>query len=216
GGLFRGGWAAGRGPAGGAGPSSAGARDPAPARCLPRGLAYRHGGLLGDLVLGGGLVGQDVALVDPDLHADASERGTGLGLAVVDVGPQGVQRHPALAVPLLAAHLGAAEPAAALHADPLRARLHRGLHGALHRPAERHPPGQLVRDTLGDQRGVELGLLDLLNVEVNPRVARDLQQAGAQPVGLGTAPTDDDAGPGRVHVDPQLVARALDLDATDR
>ena len=73
-----------------------------------------------------------------------------LGVAVVDVGAQRVQRHPALAVPLLAAHLGATEAAAALHADALRAGLHRGLHRALHRPAERHAAGELVGDTLRD------------------------------------------------------------------
>ena len=76
----------------------------------------------------------------------------GLGEAVVDVGAQRVQRHAALAVPLLARHLGATEAAAALHADALGAGLHRGLHGPLHRPAERDPAGELVGDALGDER----------------------------------------------------------------
>src|SRR4051812_28133775 len=102
----------------------------------PRGLADGHRGLLGDLVLGRGLVGQDLALVDPDLHADAPERGAGLGVAVVDVGAQRVQRDATLAVPLLTAHLGAAEATATLHPDAERAGLHRGLHGTLHRAAE--------------------------------------------------------------------------------
>src|SRR5438045_453996 len=37
-------------------------------RTLTRRVADRHRGLLADLVLGGGLVGEDLALVDPDLH----------------------------------------------------------------------------------------------------------------------------------------------------
>src|SRR3954471_4890072 len=180
-----------------------------------RGFADGHRGLLGDLVLGRGLVGEDLALVDPDLHADAPERGARLGLAVVDVGPQRVQRHPTLAVPLLATHLGAAEATTALHADAESAGLHRGLHRALHRPAKADPAGELVGDTLRDQRGVELGLLDLLDVELDLRVARDLEQPGPQAVGLGAAATDDDAGARGVEVDAQAVTRPLDLDPAD-
>src|SRR5207244_3380995 len=133
-----------------AAPPAAGADHAAATGALPGGLANGHGRLLGDLVLGRRLVGEDVALVDPDLHADAPERRARLRLAVVDVGPQGVQRHPAFAVPLLAAHLGAAEASAALHPDALRTGLHRRLHGALHRPPERHPPRELVGDALRD------------------------------------------------------------------
>jgi hypothetical protein len=78
-----------------------------------------------------------------------------------------VQRHPALAVPLGAGHLGAAEAARALHPDAEGAGLLGVLHGALHGPAEGHAAGELVGDALGDERGVELGLLDLLDVELD-------------------------------------------------
>ena len=127
-----------------------------------------------------------------------------------------MQRHPTLAVPLGAAHLGAAEATRALHADALRAGLLRVLHGALHGPAERDAAGELVGDALRDQRGVELGLLDLLDVELDLVVAGDLGQPGAQAVGLRAAAADDDAGAGGVHVDAEAVTRALDLDAADR
>src|SRR5579859_3122736 len=82
-------------------------------------LADGHGRLPADLVLAGDLVGKDVALVDPDLDADAAERGAGLAKAVVDVGPQGVQRNPALAIELPPRHLRAAEAAGALDPDAL-------------------------------------------------------------------------------------------------
>src|SRR5207302_9692693 len=143
-------------------------------------------------------------------------RGAGLGQAVVDVGPGGVERPPAFPVPLPARHLGAAEPAGALHLDPLGAGLHGRLDGPLHGPAERDPAGQLVGHALGDEVGVELGLLDLLNVELDLRVAGDLEQPLAEPVGLHAAAADDDAGPGRVDVDPEPIAGALDLDPADR
>ena len=64
----------------------------------------------------------DVALEDPALHADHAVGGLRLGEAVVDLGAQRVQRHAPLAVPLAAAHLGAAEPARALDADARRRR----------------------------------------------------------------------------------------------
>src|SRR4051812_13020385 len=178
-----------------------------------RGVADGHRGLLGDLVLGRGLVGQDLALVDPDLHADAPERGAGLGVAVVDVGPQRVQRDAALAVPLLAAHLGAAEATAALHPDAEGAGLHRGLHRSLHRAAEADSTRELVGHALRDQRRVELRLLDLLDVQLDLRVAGDLEEPGPQAVGLGAATSDDDPGARGIEVDAQAVTGALDLDA---
>ena len=162
------------------------------------------------------LVGEDVALVDPDLHADAAVGGLGLAEAVVDVGAQRVQRHPALAVPLGAGHLGAAEATRALDPDAEGAGLLGVLHGALHGPAEGDAAGELVGDALGDQRGVELGLLDLLDVELDLGVAGDLGEAGAEAVGLGATAADDDARTGGVDVDAQAVTGALDLDAADR
>src|SRR3954451_15027662 len=200
---------------GGAARTATGAEDAA-LRALARRLADGHGRFLLDLVLGRRLVGEDLTLVDPDLHADAAEGGLRLGVAVVDVGAQRVQRHPTLAVPLLARHLRATEATAALHADALGAGLHRGLHRALHRPSERHATGELIGDTLRDEGGVELRLLDLLDVEVDLRVARDLEQPGAQAVGLRTTTADHDPRARGVHVDAETVARALDLDPAHR
>src|SRR5262249_54494291 len=93
-------------------------------------------------------LGHDLALVDPDLDADAAGRRPRLDEAVVDVCADRVQRHAALRVLLGAAHLGAAEATRALH-------LHAGCAGAdrrgkraLHRAAERHAVLELLRDRL--------------------------------------------------------------------
>src|SRR4029078_8806604 len=94
--------------------------------------------------------------------------------------------------------------------------LHRGLHRALHGPAEGDASGELVGDTLCDEGGVERRLLDLLDVEVDLRFAGDLQESGAQAVGLRTTTADHDARTRGVHVDAQAVARALDLDPAHR
>src|SRR5215472_2901397 len=79
-----------------------------------------------------GLAGRDVAAVDPDLHPDPAERRARLVEAVVDVGPQGVQRDAPLAVELGPGHLGAAKPSRTLHPDAAGVALHGGLHRLAH------------------------------------------------------------------------------------
>src|SRR5205807_1695003 len=108
--------------------------------------------------------------------ADAPERGAGLAEPVVDVGAEGMQGDAPFAIPLGTRHLGATEAARALHPDAEGAGLLSRLDGALHRPAEADPPCELVGDTLRDERGVELGLLDLLDVELHLRVLGDLAE----------------------------------------
>ena len=75
-----------------------------------------------------------------------------------------------------------------------------------------HPTGELIGHTLSDERGVELGLLDLLDVELDLVVPGDLGEPGTEAVGLGAATADHDARTGGVDVDAEFVAGALDLD----
>src|SRR6185436_6527663 len=76
----------------------------------------------------------DLALEDPHLHADHAIGGLGEAVAEVDVRAQRVQGHAALAIPLHARDLGAAQAAGAVDADAESAepdrRLHRAFHGA--------------------------------------------------------------------------------------
>src|SRR5439155_22629077 len=99
----------------------------------------------------------------------------------------------------------ATEAARALHADAEGAGLLGVLHGALHGPAEGDAVDQLVGDALGDERGVELGALDLDDVQLHLRVAGDLREQRTQLVGLGAPTTDDDARTSGVYVHPHLV-----------
>src|SRR5262249_37015894 len=164
------------------------------------------------LALGAGA--GDLALVDPDLHADPAEGGLGLVEAVVDVGPQRVQRDATLAVELGARHLGAVEAARALDPDALGTRAHRGLHRLAHRAAELHAAAELLGDTLGDQLRVDLGVLHLEDVQLD-LLAGELLEVAADAVGLGAAAADHDARAGGVDVHPDAVTGALDLDLRD-
>ncbi len=163
---------------------------------------------------GGALValGHDLALVDPDLDADPAERRLRLGEAVVDVGADRVQRHTTLGVALRPAHLAAAEAAAALDLDSLCARAHRRGERALHRAPEGDAVLQLLRDRLRDELSVELGPLDLVDVDVDG-LAGDRVQLLAERVDLDARLADHDARAGGVDVDrdPLLVLADQDV-----
>src|SRR6185436_17151394 len=90
----------------------------------------------------------------------------------------------------------------------------RGLHRLAHRTTERHAARELLGHTLGDQLGVDLGALDLEDVQLD-LLAGELLELTADAVGLGAAATDDDARARRVDVHADTVAGALDLDLGD-
>ena len=152
----------------------------------------------------------DLALVDPDLDANAAVRGLGLGEAVIDVSAQRLERHAALRVLLRAAHLAATEAATALDADALGAGAHSGLHRALHRAAEGHAILQLLRDGLRHQARVQLGALDLVDVDLHG-TAGDRVDLLAEGVDLDTGLADDDARTGGVDVDRDLLRVLADM-----
>src|SRR5262245_9314225 len=129
-------------------------------------------------------LGHDLAFVDPDLDADSAEGRLRLDEAVVDVRANRVQRNTAFGIALGAAHLGAAEPPAALHLNAVGAGAHRRSERALHRAPEADAVLELFRDRLGDELRVQLGALDLVDVDVHVLV-RHAVDLFAQRVDLG-------------------------------
>src|SRR5437868_3570217 len=148
----------------------------------------------------------DLALVDPDLHADAAVRRLRFHEAVVDIRANGVKRDAALAVGLPPAHLAAAEAAGALDLHTGCAGADRGCERTLHRAPEGDAVRQLLGDRLRDELRVQLGTLDLVDVDVDVLLRQRVQLA-AQRVDLDTGLADDDAGARRedVHGDALLV-----------
>src|SRR5512145_2157233 len=94
---------------------------------------------------------EDFALEDEDLDPDDAVGGLRLGETVVDVGPQGVQRHTALTVPLGTAHLRSAKTTATVDFDPLSAELEGLADALLHCPAKGNPALKLKGDTFRHQ-----------------------------------------------------------------
>src|SRR5688572_17144138 len=150
---------------------------------------------------------EHLALEDPHLHADGAVGGVGGGQAVVDLRADGVERHPAVAVPLAARDLTAAQPARAGDPDAVGAEPQRGGHGLLHGAPEGHALLELQRDVLGDELRVQLGVDDLLDVEVDLLLRPQLQLV-LQLLHLGALAADDDAGPGGEDRDARPVGRA--------
>src|SRR2546427_6548382 len=174
-------------------------------------LGISMGRLLG---LGGRGGSQDLALEDPDLDADRPRRRVRGGETVIDVGADRVQRHAPIAIPLGARDLAAAEPARARDADAVGAEPQRGRHRLLHGAPEGHALLELQRDVLGHELRVQLGMDDLLDVEVD-LLARPRLQLVLQLLHLGALAADDDAGPRREDGDARAVRRPLDVDLRD-
>ena len=79
---------------------------------------------------------QHVAVIDPHLDADDAIRGVRLGLTIVDVRAQRLQRHAPLDLFLGARDFRATKPPTADDLDALGTLAHRLLHGLLHGAAE--------------------------------------------------------------------------------
>ena len=129
-------------------------------------------------------------MVDPHFDADGTHRGSSGAEAVVDLRTQGVQRHTAFAVPLAAAHLSATKTAGALDTNAQSARLASGLNSLAHGATERDTAFELLSDGLGNQVGVELGALDLDDLDVH-RAANDLGEFFAELLDLGALLAND-------------------------
>src|SRR5579863_5489885 len=103
------------------------ALDPCPLRCRRR--RHRLPNLLRPALLL-----QNLAIVDPALHANHAVGGPGLRQPEVDVGAQRVQRQASLEVPLTAGDFSAVQPPATAYLDSFateaQRRVHRLAHGA--------------------------------------------------------------------------------------
>jgi hypothetical protein len=117
----------------------------------------------------------------------------GLGKTVIDVLPQRVERDAALALPFAAGDFGSAQAAGTLDLDALGPERHGHLNGLLHGPAEGDAALELERDVLRDELGLDLRLLDLLDVEED-LLAGELGEFVLDLLDLLALAADDDAG----------------------
>src|SRR5690606_17881373 len=158
---------------------------------------------------------EDLALEDPHLDADHPIGGQRLGLGIVDVGAQRMQRHAAFPIPFDAGDLGAAETAAARDLDAFGAEPERRLHRALHRTAESDAANELVGDALRDELGVDLRLADFDDVQLH-LAGGHLRELRAQLFDVGALLADDDARTGGIDRHAAQLRGPLDHHLGDR
>ena len=115
-----------------------------------------------------------------------------------------MQRDAPVGVGLGAGHLGAAEASGNLNLDALGAGAHRARQRALHRATEGDTVLQLLGDRLRDELRVELGALDLEDVDLD-LLAGDAVEILAQRVHLAAGLADHDARARGADVDLDLV-----------
>ena len=171
-------------------------------------------GALAVLFFAAPLWNQALTFVEPHLDPDLAVGSVRFGEAVVDVGAQRLQRQLAVQIPLRPRDFSAVQTSRDAHLDAARAEAQRRLHRLAHRAAKRNALLELHRDRFGNQLRVELGLLDLLDVDEDLAV-RALLDFLLQLVDFRPLAADDDAGARCVDVDLQAVDGALGLDLRD-
>ena len=154
---------------------------------------------------------ENLTLVDPNLNADATIGGSGLGKAIVDVRTQGLQRNGAFMVVLGTSDLGAAQTAAAGYLDTLCAHAHCTTHALLHCTAETDTLLELSCNVLSFQGSVGVRVLDLDDRAAN-LLAVLLGQLFLELLDVLAAAADNHARTRALDHDLDLVVLTLDLD----
>src|SRR5512147_466410 len=157
---------------------------------------------------------EDLSPVNPGFDTDHAIRRISLRETVVDVRPQRVQGQLALQVPFAPGDFRAVQPSRDADFDALAAEAQGGIDGFPHRTAERNALLELEGDRFGHKLSVQLGLMDLLDVDKDIALG-PLRQFQLELLDLGAFASDDDPRPRRADRDPQLVAGPVDFDRTD-
>src|SRR6056297_908502 len=160
-------------------------------------------------VTGRRIVLHDLTFEDPDLDPDDAVRRGRLGVGIVDIGAERVQRHTTLTVPFCPGDLGAAKAARDVDPDAERSHAHGVLNRAFHGTTERHATLELLRDALCDQGRVQFGLAYFDDVEVQ-FAGRHRRQFLAQGFDIGAFFADDHTRTRGVDRDAALAVRTLD------
>jgi hypothetical protein len=153
-----------------------------------------------------------VALVDPNLDANATKCGASLKETEVDVRTQRVQWNAAFTVELGARHFSATKAARNLNADALSASALCGLNALAHCAAERNTRCELLCDALGNELSFDLGVLNLKDVQLN-LLTGELLELRAKLVSLSATATNYDAWTCGVDVNANTIASTLNVNA---
>src|SRR5664280_174745 len=156
-----------------------------------------------------------ISLVEPHLDSDTAELDESRFIGVGYVSFQGLKRHAPFTIPLGAGDLGPAETATALNLDTACASSHCALDDLLHRALIGDTLLDICNNALCQNLGVEIGMLDLLDIDVQDfllvceqllEVRLDLLKFGLVPADKGTRTRTVQA-----HSDIETLPQNLDL-----
>ena len=155
-----------------------------------------------------------LTVADPDLDTKAADLRVRDSECVVDVCTESMERGTSFLEHLAAGHFGAADAAADLDLDALGTHAHGGGDGHLDGAAIADAAFDLTGDAVSDDVGVNLGALDLEDVDLDILLG-DLLELLLEHVDLLAALADDDTRTGRVDRNGNELQGALDDDACE-
>src|SRR5690606_37425480 len=110
---------------------------------------------------------ENLTFVNPHFDADDPVSRISLGESVVDIGPQCVERQSAVQVPFSSSDFSAVETSGTAHLNSLGPKPKGCVDRPPHGPTEGNSLLQLLGDTFSHQLGVQLRLVNLLNIDKN-------------------------------------------------
>ena len=157
----------------------------------------------------------DLAFENPDLDADDAVSRGGFAVTEIDVRAQRMKRHAAFAIPFRTCNFSATQPAGDVDTNTNRAQTQSRLNRTLHGAAERDPALELLRDAVGDKRGIDFRLADFEDVQVHFRRGQP-GEFTAQLFDVGALLADQDARTSGINRDAALLVGTFDHDLGDR
>ena len=151
---------------------------------------------------------QNLALIQPRLHANHTISRVRFRKAIIDIGPQRMQRQLTLQIPFRTRDFRAIQTARNPNLNSLASKTQRRINRFPHRTAERHALFQLQSNGFRHQLCIQLRLMHFLNVDKHFPLGL-LRQRSLQLFNLGALASDNDARPRGANRDPQLVARTI-------
>lgn len=156
----------------------------------------------------------DDTSANPHLDTNAAIGGMSLGVGIIDIGTERMERSATLFKVLAAGNLGAANTAGDGDLDTLGTGTHGGGDGVLDGAAILDAAFNLLGDVLGHEDGVHLGALHLADVNLHI-LAGKLLELFAEFVNLRAGTTDDETRTGGVDGDGEQLQGTLNVNLGD-
>src|SRR5262249_25305753 len=152
----------------------------------------------------------NVASIDPNFDTDRTERRSRFGKSIIDIRAQSVKRQSTVQIPFRSRDFSAVQSSRHPDFDALTAKPLGVLHRLAPRAAKRDSLFKLQRNLFGLQLGIQLWLVNLLDVDQDFTTGLSFDLV-AELVDLCALSTDDDSRSRGVNDDLQLVGSALDI-----